>query len=173
METMQRSPERLAVLSQFYLCWCFIALICGIVMDGLLTDYGLSYWWVSGLIAIGLFWIAGRLSFRSLASFYICVVSGWVMLGISAASFETGPEQILSRSDDPVTDAKPCIHCGDYERARIYARPIAMGTRAGAIFILLKMMSDSGLADNTADRCRDIQKWQQYDICNQSAKPWP
>ena len=43
METMQRSPERLAVLSQFYLCWCFIALICGIVMDGLLTDYGLSY----------------------------------------------------------------------------------------------------------------------------------
>ena len=40
METMQRSPERLAVLSQFYLCWCFIALICGIVMDGLLTDYG-------------------------------------------------------------------------------------------------------------------------------------
>ena len=52
METMQRSPERLAVLSQFYLCWCFIALICGIVMDGLLTDYGLSYWWVSGLIAI-------------------------------------------------------------------------------------------------------------------------
>ncbi|MEC8744695.1 MAG: hypothetical protein VXX49_08540 [Pseudomonadota bacterium] len=50
METMQRSPERLAVLSQFYLCWCFIALICGIVMDGLLADYGLSYWWGSGLI---------------------------------------------------------------------------------------------------------------------------
>ncbi|MGB1982516.1 MAG: ComEC/Rec2 family competence protein [Candidatus Puniceispirillaceae bacterium] len=101
METMQRSPERLAVLSQFYLCWCFIALICGIVMDGLLTDYGLSYWWVSGLIAIGLFWIAGRLSFRSLASFYICVVSGWVMLGISAASFETALYE-----DDPVL-AKP------------------------------------------------------------------
>ena len=101
METMQRSPERLAVLSQFYLCWCFIALISGIVMDGLLTDYGLSYWWVSGLIAIWLFWIAGRLSFRSLASFYICVVSGWVMLGISAASFETA-----LYDDDPVL-AKP------------------------------------------------------------------
>ena len=151
METMQRSPERLAVLSQFYLCWCFIALICGIVMDGLLTDYGLSYWWVSGLIAIGLFWIAGRLSFRSLASFYICVVSGWVMLGISAASFETALNE-----DDPVL-AKP-YHCGDYERARICA-PYSHGHFHSA---------DSGLADNTADRCRDIQKWQQYDICNQS-----
>ena len=106
METMQRSPERLAVLSQFYLCWCFIALICGIVMDGLLTDYGLSYWWVSGLIAIWLFWIAGRLSFRSLASFYICAVSGWVMLGISAASFETA-----LYDDDPVLASHSASAC--------------------------------------------------------------
>ena len=70
METMQRSPERLAVLSQFYLCWCFIAryrcllrhrdgwpadglrvvILVGVRADsylgysGLLADYHLDRW---------------------------------------------------------------------------------------------------------------------------------
>ena len=98
MEQMRRSPERLDISAQFYLCWCFIALICGIVLTRM-ADYPplVSRLWesfaaiavVSAIISASLFWYASRWAHSRLLSLYLIVCSGWLMLGICVASIES------------------------------------------------------------------------------------
>ena len=98
MEQMRRSPERLDISAKFYLCWCFIALICGIVLTRM-ADYPplVSRLWesfaaiavVSAIISASLFWYASRWAHSGLLSLYFIVCSGWLMLGICVASIES------------------------------------------------------------------------------------
>ena len=105
MENTRRSPERLEILPEFYLCWCFIALICGILLTNLLSDMVISLWWLSGIIGAGLFWVAGRFSHHGLVSLYAMIFSGWLMLGVAAASLETmlhPPDNLFSKAHSGV-----------------------------------------------------------------------
>ena len=105
MENTRRSPERLEILPEFYLCWCFIALICGILLTNLLSDMVISLWWLSGIIGAGLFWVAGRFSYHGLVSLYAMIFSGWLMLGVAAASLETmlhPPDNLFSKAHSGV-----------------------------------------------------------------------